>query len=89
MKEVCIPISDLKENDLAEVEVRIPKRKLIWKYRIEPFEIAFREEAGTEELQIEKLRKKIKSYDSNWELIQIFDSDKSSGYIQLLYRSKK
>jgi len=86
---VCIPVADIKENESAEVEVRIPKSKRVWKYRIESFEIKSGEKDEMKNIPIENLRYKIKTYDSNWELIQIFDSDQTSGYVQLLYRYKK
>ncbi len=89
MKEVCIPVADMKDNERAEVEVRIPKSKQVWKYRIESFEIASGEKDEMKKKPIENLRYKINTYDSNWELIQIFNSDQTSRYVQLLYRYKK
>ena len=89
MKEVCIPFAGIKNNERAEVEVRVPKSNRIWKYRIESFEYKSGEKDMAKNESIENLQNKIRTYDSNWELIQIFDSDETSGYVQLLYRYKK
>lgn len=89
MKEVCIPFADIRENERAEVEVRVPKSKRVWKYRVESFDVASGKEKDEKEKMIENLRYRIKTYDSDWELIQIFESDPESGYVQLLYRQKK
>ena len=89
MKEVCIPFTGIKNDERAEVEVRIPKSNRIWKYRIEAFEFKYEKENETANEPITNLQNMINKYDSNWELIQIFDLDKTSGYVQLLYRYKK
>lgn len=89
MKEVCIPVADLKDHERAEVEVRIPKSKQVWKYRIETCKIKSNEKDEAGDLPVENLRYIINTYDSKWELIQILNSDQTSGYVQLLYRYKK
>ncbi len=90
MKEVCLPFTDLKDNEIAEVEIRISERKRVLKYRIESFALAppEKKKPGTNE-KINLLREMIKAYDPDWELIQILDSNEGSNYVQLLYRYKK
>ncbi len=90
MKEVCIPLVDINKNDIAEVEVRIPKRRRVWKYRVESFHISEKSKEDSDiEKRIKNLRDRISEYDPDWELIQIFDSENASGYVQILYRYKK
>ena len=68
MKEFCIPIGDIRNNERAEVEVRIPGSKRLWKFRIESFNLACMDKDITKEKKIENLRNKIITYDSNWEI---------------------
>jgi hypothetical protein len=89
MKELCIPFTDIKDGEKADVEVRVPQSKQVWKYRIESINIAYRQEEKPKENKIDKLRYKIKTYDPNWELLQIYDLDEGSDFVRLLYRRKK
>ncbi len=37
MKEICIPIPYLKDNDVAEVEVVVAGKKIKYDFRVESF----------------------------------------------------
>jgi hypothetical protein len=88
MKELCIPFRDIKENEMAEVEIKVPQRELVWRYRIEAVNFSSQGENITVTDKIEHLCNEIKTHDPDWELIQIIDSDEKTGYIKLLYRYK-
>jgi hypothetical protein len=90
MKEICIPFSTLADDKQAEVEVRIPQTGEVWRYRIEALPLMHQEaELMKNEVKINSLQQYIRSYNNDWELIQIFDINKKTGNIHLLYREKK
>jgi hypothetical protein len=90
MKEVCLPFAEIPENETAEVEVKAPLSNRIWKYRIESFLVNDPFAKSVNNLiKIEKLRKLIKDYDHRWELIQIYDTNRESEFVHVLYRERK
>jgi hypothetical protein len=89
MKEICIPFSDIADDKQAEVEIRIPNTGEIWRYRLEALPFASREmDPMKKKEKIDSLQQYIRSYNHNWELIQIFDANEKTGNIHLLYREK-
>lgn len=97
MKEICIPISNLGEDEIADVTVTIGGKKLSYSFRVESFpwgldseqQIADDEDTQHATLeQIAMLRNSLASYDSGWELIQIFTPRVGASHIQVLYRKK-
>lgn len=90
MKEICIPLPDFVEQQIAEVEVKINGRRRMYNFRVESFpwnhEVAGSAEAGD---RIKNLGKMIEDYDSNWELVQIFQPRPDSKFIQVLFRQRR
>jgi hypothetical protein len=96
MKEICIPVSNLGEDEIAEVTVTIGGKQLSYSFRVEsfPWSIDSGKEVSEEETvhasleQIAQLRSSLAGYDSGWELIQIFTPRAGATHIQVLYRKK-
>lgn len=95
MKEICIPIPYLKDQEIADVEVTLAGKKIRYNFRVEsfPWELGneFAQLADPLEkslARIYKLKNSIESYDRSWELIQIFNPDEHSDHIHVLYRKK-
>jgi len=95
MKEICIPIPYLNEQELAEVEVTMAGQKLQYNFRVESFswEVSNEFASLSDPLEkslarIYKLKGAIENYDKDWELIQIFNPDANADHIHVLYRKK-
>lgn len=102
MKELCIPVPDMGENEIAELLLTVGNKQIKYHFRVEsfPWEIADNTidkaqydteiEAQNAEalIRINKLKNAIKNYDKNWELIQIFTPPEKAKHIQILYRKK-
>lgn len=95
MKEICIPIPYLKNQEIAEVEVSVAGQKLRYHFRVESFpwednnEFAILSDPLEKSLaRIYKLKSAIENYDHEWELIQIFNPDEHADHIHVLYRKK-
>jgi hypothetical protein len=95
MREICIPIPYLKEQEIADVEVTLAGQKLKYSFRVESFPWESNEEFSslTDPLErslarIYKLKNAIENYDKGWELIQIFNPDGHSDHIHVLYRKR-
>jgi hypothetical protein len=95
MKELCIPIPYLKEDEKAEVEVTLKGRKLKYDFRVESFpwetddELSILKDPIERSLaRIYRLKRAIESYDKSWELIQIFNPAENADHVQVLYRKK-
>jgi hypothetical protein len=95
MKEICIPIPYLKDNEVAEVEVVVAGKKIRYDFRVEsfPWEVENEFSSLSDPLErslarIYKLKGAIEGYDKEWELIQIFNPDEHADHIHILYRKK-
>ena len=95
MKEICIPIPYLKEQEIADVEVTLAGRKIHYSFRVESFPWEVNEEFAslTDPLErslarIYKLKSAIEQYDRQWELIQIFNPDEHADHIHILFRKR-
>ena len=96
MKEICIPISNLGEDEIVDVMVTIGGKKMSYSFRVESFPWSVSSEQNTSENetlhatldQINKLRFSLDSYDKGWELIQIYTPRAGASHIQVLYRKK-
>lgn len=97
MKDLCIPIPNLKDNQIAQLEVTVGQEKLKYQFRVESFlwetdeDISNRlkDHVSHSLTRISRLKQAIESYDKDWELIQIFTPADYSKYIQVLYRKKQ
>lgn len=97
MREICIPVSDFGENEIAEVTLTVGQKKLNYSFRVESFpwsiddSVAANGELDQQHATLEQimlLRKSLASYDKGWELIQIFTPSKGASHIQVLYRKR-
>jgi hypothetical protein len=93
MRELCIPLPDFLDQQIANVEVTINGEKRRYNFRVESFLWDVNDESTTDEnLRLEKrinrLKQNIESYDVNWRLVQIFKPAKNSKHIQVLFRQK-
>jgi hypothetical protein len=95
MKEICIPIPQLKGEEIADVDVTLAGKKIHYQFRLESFPWEVGEEfAGLEDplerslARIYRLKRAIEGYDPAWELIQIFNPDEQADHIHVLYRKK-
>jgi hypothetical protein len=95
MKEICIPIPYLKDDEIAEVEVVVAGKKIKYDFRVESFPWETQDEfSGLKDplerslARIYKLKNAIEGYSKDWELIQIFNPDEHADHIHVLYRKK-
>ena len=96
MKEICIPISNLGEDEIADVIVTIGGKKMSYSFRVESFPWSVSSEQSTTDDdtlhatldQINQLRFSLDNYDKGWELIQIYTPRAGASHIQVLYRKK-
>jgi hypothetical protein len=96
MKDLCVPIPNLKDNQIAQLEVTVGQEKLKYEFRVESFIwetdddlVKFSTDHLSRSLaRITRLKSAIENYDRNWELIQIFNPAENSKFIQVLYRKK-
>jgi hypothetical protein len=90
MKEICIPFTNIADEEMAEIEVRIPGTGKSWRYRIEPLRVDHvPDDDSIQQYEISRLQTYIGSYNHNWELIQIIGRNYKTGNIQMLYREKQ
>lgn len=95
MKEICIPISNLGEDEIADVTLTIGGKKVSYSFRVESFPWTLQSDQSSSDdtqhatmEQIIQLRNSIANYDSGWELIQIYTPSKGATHIQVLYRKR-
>jgi len=96
MNEICIPIPDFREDEIASVEITTGKKKIKYYFRVETFPWEVKDELSVADDDISKslariyrLKRAIENYDKKWQLIQIFNPSEDSDHIQVLYRKKK
>lgn len=82
MKEICLPFTGIADSESAEVTVKSQDSDKTWKYRVVSFNI----KSNNTNVIIEELREKIRKYDPEWELIQIFDNSEGTEHVHVLYR---
>ncbi|MBN1989305.1 MAG: hypothetical protein JW783_07920 [Bacteroidales bacterium] len=97
MREICIPIANFGEDEIADVTLTVGGRKVSYSFRVESFPWTFpgevpisdTDEGGHATLaQIIALRIAIEQYDKGWELVQIYTPPRGASHIQVLYRKK-
>jgi len=85
MTDICIPITHLGKNQIAEVTVSFGNVQQKHSFRVE----AFPWDTHTSiEKRILFLKRMIEDYDRNWELIQIYNPGTSAEYIHVLFKLK-
>jgi hypothetical protein len=88
MKNVCIPLADFVDKQIAEIEVKINGKKRRYNFRVESFRWEPNDETWDVEKRIKMLQDSLEKYDKSWELIQIFKPEENSKFIQVLYRQR-
>jgi len=94
MKEICIPIPDFLDRQIAHIEVTVNGEKRRYNYRIESFlweteDDKIMDENQRIETRINRLKNSIENYEANWRLVQIFKPGRNSSHIQVLFRQQK
>ena len=96
MKDLCVPIPNFGEQEIADIELRVGDEKILYSFRVESFPWDIEDELSVEGdeitnslARIHRLKKAIESYDPEWELIQIFTPNENALHIQVLYRRRK
>ncbi len=95
MKDLCVPIPNFGEDEIADIELRVGEQKISYSFRVESFpwevedELSFTDDDVSASLaRIYRLKRAIEGYDKDWELIQIFTPNEDARYIQVLYRRR-
>jgi len=88
MKDLCIPLPDFFDRQIAEIEVKINGKKRQVNFRVESFRWEPDEEQWPVDRKIALLQDGLMTYDRSWELIQIFRPKDESKFIQVLYRQR-
>jgi hypothetical protein len=95
MKDLCVPIPNFGEDEIADIELRVGDQKISYSFRVESFAWQVEDELSVENddvsaslARIYRLKRAIEGYDKNWELIQIFTPSENATHIQVLYRRR-
>ena len=95
MKDLCVPIPNFGDDEIADIELRVGDKKVSYSFRVESFAWQIEDELSVENddvstslARIYRLKKAIEGYDKKWELIQIFTPGDDATHIQVLYRRR-
>jgi len=95
MKDLCVPIPNFGEDEIADIELRVGDKKISYSFRVEsfPWEVEDELSVANDDVsaslaRIYRLKRSIEGYDKDWELIQIFTPNDEARYIQVLYRKR-
>jgi hypothetical protein len=95
MKDLCVPIPDFGEDEIADIELRVGDEKISYSFRVESFPWEVEDELSVSNddvsaslARIYRLKRSIEGYDKDWELIQIFTPNDNARHIQVLYRKR-
>jgi len=95
MKDLCVPIPNFSEDEIADIELRVGDNKISYSFRVESFPWEVEDElpianddVSASLARIYRLKRSIEGYDKDWELIQIFTPNDEARYIQVLYRKR-
>lgn len=95
MKDLCVPIPNFGEDEIADIELRVGDKKISYSFRVESFPWEVEDELSVADddisaslARIYRLKKSIEGYDENWEIIQIFTPNDNARHIQVLYRKR-
>ena len=86
MSDLCIPIKDFGDQEIAEIEIKVGDRLTRINFRVESFK--WDDNGSSHEKRIENLKFAIESYNKNWELVQIYNPRPGSKYIQAMFRQR-
>ncbi len=86
MTDICIPISHLGDNQIAEVLVSIGGIQKSHNFKVEAFPW---DTALPVEDRINLLKRMIENYDNEWQLVQIYNPGDKDKSIHILFRKKE
>lgn len=90
--DLYVPVPDFSGNDIAEITVVVKGKQLKYEFRIESFPWESfdnsSEQLSKSLTRIYNLKKAIESYDTEWELVQIFNPGSKDTHIRVLYKKK-
>lgn len=86
MTDICIPISHLGDNQIAEVLVSIGGIQKSHNFKVEAFPW---DTASPVEDRINLLKRMIGNYDNEWQLVQIYNPGDKDKSIHILFRKKE
>jgi hypothetical protein len=96
MKELCVPIPNFGEDQIASILLRVGDEEIEYNFRVVSFpwevddELTKKDDEVHNSLaKIYRLKKAIESYDKEWEIMQIYTPLENAKYIQVLYRKRK
>jgi hypothetical protein len=97
MKDLCIPVPGLGEEEVAELHLKVGDRRISYDFRVESFPWDVQDELNRTDVdeitrslaRITRLKNALNIYDKTWELIQIFTPAENAHYIQALFRKKQ
>jgi len=69
MNQICIHIPSLGVKRTIELEIKIDGKTRYMNYRVESLD--WTEDGPNHEARIERLRRFVRDYDTNWELVHI------------------
>lgn len=73
MNDLCIPIRDFGDQEIAEIEIKVGDRLTRINFRVESFK--WDDNGNSHDKRIENLKYAIESYNKNWELVQAENSE--------------
>ncbi len=95
MKDLCVPIPNFGEDEIADIELRVGDKSISYSFRVEsfPWEVddelsVTNDDVSASLARIYRLKRSIEGYDKDWELIQIFTPNDNARHIQVLYRKR-
>lgn len=95
MKDLCVPIPNFGEDEIADIELRVGDQNISYSFRVESFPWEVDDELSVSDddvsaslARIYRLKRSIEGYDKDWELIQIFTPNDNARHIQVLYRKR-
>lgn len=95
MKDLCVPVPNFGEDEIADIELRVGDKKICYSFRVESFPWEVEDELSVADddvsaslARIYRLKRAIEGYDKNWELIQIFTPNDNARHVQVLYRRR-
>jgi hypothetical protein len=85
MNQICIHIPSLEDKHTIELEIKIDGKTRYMNYRVES--VNWAEDGPSHEARIERLRRFVREYDEEWELVHIGMPDGS--LIPVTFRQRR
>lgn len=86
MRELFIPIGDFSEDESIEICLSSNENKKYKKYKLETIYFQETNIQNNFFARVEVLKEKLKEYDKDWELMQIFTISNTRNKIRALFK---